>query len=78
MKLITLKKLTFGLSAALAIGAASGASAESLRVGMECTYPHSTTKLLMGNWLAMTSMLPTASPVLSARSLNLFARNGTE
>jgi polar amino acid transport system substrate-binding protein len=38
MKLITLKKLAFGLSAALAIGAASGASAESLRVGMECTY----------------------------------------
>lgn len=38
MKLINLKKLTLGLSFALAIGAVSSASAEKLRVGMECTY----------------------------------------
>jgi polar amino acid transport system substrate-binding protein len=38
MKLITLRKMAYGLSAALAFGVAGGASAESLRVGMECTY----------------------------------------
>ena len=38
MKLTTLKKMAFGLAAALALGTAGGASAETLRVGMECTY----------------------------------------
>ena len=38
MRLITLRKLAFGLSTVLALGTAGGVSAEKLRVGMECTY----------------------------------------
>ena len=38
MKLTTLRKLTIGLAAALTLGGVAGASAETLRVGMECTY----------------------------------------
>ena len=38
MKLTTLRKMTIGLTAALTLGGATDASAESLRVGMECTY----------------------------------------
>ncbi|MEP5759293.1 MAG: transporter substrate-binding domain-containing protein [Litoreibacter sp.] len=38
MKFTKLRKLTLGLAATLALGGAGGASAESLRVGMECTY----------------------------------------
>lgn len=38
MSLSKIKTLAFGLSTMLAIGAAGGATAEALRVGMECTY----------------------------------------
>jgi len=38
MNLTTFKKLGFGLATAMIIGTISGASAEKLRVGMECTY----------------------------------------
>lgn len=38
MKFATLRKMTIGLAAALTIAGAAGASAETLRVGMECTY----------------------------------------
>ena len=38
MKFTTLRKLTIGLTAVLTFGTAFGASAETLRVGMECTY----------------------------------------
>ncbi|MEO9649237.1 MAG: transporter substrate-binding domain-containing protein [Roseobacter sp.] len=38
MKFTFLRKMTLGLASALTFGAAAGASAESLRVGMECTY----------------------------------------
>lgn len=38
MRLTTIRKMTLGLAAALTLGATSGASAETLRVGMECTY----------------------------------------
>ncbi len=38
MKLTALRNLAFGLSAALTLGTAGAASAEKLRVGMECTY----------------------------------------
>ena len=38
MRLITLRKLAFGLSTVLALGTAGSVSAEKLRVGMECTY----------------------------------------
>ena len=38
MKFITLRKMTIGLAAAFTFGGAAGASAETLRVGMECTY----------------------------------------
>ncbi|MEO9895282.1 MAG: transporter substrate-binding domain-containing protein [Paracoccaceae bacterium] len=38
MKFITLRKMKLGLAAALAFGGVASASAESLRVGMECTY----------------------------------------
>jgi len=38
MSLSKIKTLAFGLSTLLAIGTAGGATAEALRVGMECTY----------------------------------------
>lgn len=38
MSLSKIKTLAFGLSTMLAIGTAGGATAEALRVGMECTY----------------------------------------
>lgn len=38
MKLTMLRNLAIGLSAALTLGTAGTASAETLRVGMECTY----------------------------------------
>jgi polar amino acid transport system substrate-binding protein len=38
MSLSKIKILAFGLSTLLAIGTAGGATAEALRVGMECTY----------------------------------------
>ena len=38
MKFSILRKMALGLSAALALGTANAASAEALRVGMECTY----------------------------------------
>jgi len=38
MSLSKIKILAFGLSTMLAIGTAGGATAEALRVGMECTY----------------------------------------
>ena len=38
MKLTTLRNLAIGLSTVLTFGTAGGASAETLRVGMECTY----------------------------------------
>lgn len=38
MKFNILRKMTLGLATVLTIGAATGASAEVLRVGMECTY----------------------------------------
>ena len=38
MKLPIFKKLAFGLASVLTIGIASSVSAETLRVGMECTY----------------------------------------
>ncbi|MEP3297830.1 MAG: transporter substrate-binding domain-containing protein, partial [Pseudoruegeria sp.] len=38
MKFTTLRKMTVGLAAALTLVGATSASAEKLRVGMECTY----------------------------------------
>lgn len=38
MKLTTLRKMTIGLTAAMTLGGGFTASAETLRVGMECTY----------------------------------------
>ena len=38
MKLTLLRKMTLGLATVLTFGAATGAAAENLRVGMECTY----------------------------------------
>jgi polar amino acid transport system substrate-binding protein len=38
MNQTTLRQLAFGLSMALVVGVTGGASAEKLRVGMECTY----------------------------------------
>ena len=38
MKLPIFKKLAFGLASVLTIGMVSSVSAETLRVGMECTY----------------------------------------